>query len=71
MGIMASRLPAIRTGKLVGELAVQGGQAGGKGHHVQIGVADQGPHQVRVGKHRSEDGQSGPCWSRSGGSMTL
>ena len=40
-----------------GVLTVQSGQTCGQGHHVQIRVADQGPHQICVGKHRCEDGQ--------------
>ena len=38
-------------------LTVQGRKAGRQGHHVQIGVADQRPHQVGISEHRRKDGQ--------------
>ena len=40
-----------------GVLTVQGGKTGRQGHHVQIGVADQRPHQVSISEHRRKDGQ--------------
>ena len=46
-------------GEVGGELAAEGGQAGGEGHHVQVGVDHQGPHQVAVCEHGGEDGQGG------------
>ena len=33
------------------KLALQGGQAGGQGHQVDVGVHHQRPHEVGIGKH--------------------
>ena len=55
-----------QNGEVGGELAVQGRKAGGQGHHVQVGVADQRPHQVGVSEHRGEDGQGGHAGAGQG-----